>query len=66
MLAFAYNNTVEEEIITSTGKGATKEKIPKMSEEVKKKLKYMVEAAWPAKNVIIKYIFTAFDLQQQF
>lgn len=52
MLAFAYNNTVEEEVVSSTSKGSIVEKIPKMSEEVKKKLHQMVEAAWPNKNVI--------------
>lgn len=47
MLAYAYNNTIEEEI-TSAHKT---EKIPKIPEEVKKKLRIMVEKEWPQKNV---------------
>lgn len=62
MLAYAYNNTVEEEIVSSTGKGSTKEKIPKMSEEVKKKLHHMVQAAWPDKNVNTEHSIPSHNL----
>ena len=52
MLAYAYNNTEEEEVLTydSTGKSVT-EKIPRIPDEIKTKLRQKVEAEWPKKDV---------------
>lgn len=52
MLAFAYNNTEEEPVTTYDIKGkAVQETIPRISDEIRKKLKAKVEAEWPNKDV---------------
>lgn len=58
MLAYAYNNTIEEEIVSYNNKGEkTIEKIPKISDEVKQKLTNMVTSAWKShKNVSVLII----------
>lgn len=52
MLAYAYNNTEEEEVTTydSTGK-AVLEKVPRIPDEIKAKLRDKVIAEWPKKDV---------------
>jgi len=52
MLAYAYKNTEEEEIATVDSKGKSMiEKIPRIPDDIKKKLKAKVEAEWPNKDV---------------
>ncbi|KAF6031983.1 hypothetical protein EB796_009705 [Bugula neritina] len=51
MLAYAYKNTEEEEIASVDSKGKSMiEKIPRIPDDIKKKLKAKVEAEWPNKD----------------
>lgn len=52
MLAFAYNNTLEEEVKTFDANGKNvMEKVPRIPDEIKAKLYEKVETEWPTKDV---------------
>ena len=52
MLAFAYNNTEEDDVKTVDVSGKTViEKVPRIPDEILKKLREMVHDEWPKKDV---------------